>query len=74
MGRPKKHEDRKTYRREWQRAKQRKEGQEERYKRFKALLDDVLEYEKQGLTYSEIAQELTNDYKYILAINKEIKK
>lgn len=74
MGRPKKHEDRKKYRREWQRAKQRKEGQEERYKRFKTLLDDVLEYEKQGLTYSEIAQELTNDYKYILSINKEIKK
>lgn len=70
MARPKIHEDRKTYQREWQRAKQRKSAQEQRAIRFKQLLDDVLMYEQQGMTYQEIANELAKDYKYKLTIRE----
>ena len=71
MARPRIHEDRKTYQREWQRAKQRKSAQEQRTARFKQLLIDIVVYEQQGMTYQEIAEELAKDYKYKLTINKE---
>lgn len=71
MARPKTHEDRRTYQREWQRAKQRKSAQEQRAVRFKRLLDDVVMYEQRGMTYQEIAEELAKDFNYKLTINKE---
>ena len=70
MARPKIHEDRKEYQREWQRAKQRKQAREQRATRFKRLLEDVLMYEQQGMTYQEIAEELAKDYKYKLTIKE----
>lgn len=70
MARPKIHEDRAVYQREWQRAKHRKQAQEQRAVRFKRLLDDVLMYEQQGMTYQEIAEELAKDYKYKLTIKE----
>lgn len=71
MARPRIHEDRKQYRREWQREYYKRMNGNKRYKNFKTLVDDVLEYEKQGLTYSEIAQELANDYKYKLSVKEK---
>lgn len=70
MARPKIHEDRKTYQREWQRAKQRKQVQEQRTTRFKRLLADVLMYEQQGMAYQEIAEELAKDFNYKLTIKE----
>lgn len=70
MARPRIHEDRKTYQREWQRAKQRKQVQEQRATRFKRLLADVLMYEQQGMTYQEIAEELAKDFNYKLTIKE----
>lgn len=70
MARPKIHEDRKTYQREWQRAKQRKQVQEQRTTRFKRLLADVLMYEQQGMAYQEIAKELAKDFNYKLTIKE----
>lgn len=71
MARPKIYEDRKEYQREWQRTKQRKQVQEQRTTRFKRLLDDVLMYEQQGMSYQEIAEELAKDFNYKLTISKE---
>lgn len=70
MARPRIHEDRKEYQREWQRAKQRKQVQEQRATRFKRLLADVLMYEQQGMTYQEIAEELAKDFNYKLTIKE----
>lgn len=70
MARPKTHEDRRTYQREWQRAKQRKLAQEQRAVRFKRLLDDVMMYEQRGMTYQEIADELAKDFRYRLTIKE----
>lgn len=70
MGRPKIHEDRKEYQREWQFKRNRQNAMPDRVKKFKVLLADILEYEQQGMTYQEIAVELASNYKYRLTVKE----
>lgn len=64
------YEDRKEYQRIWQRKYVRGKYIEKRRENFMRLLEDIMAYEMQGLTYSEIAVKLTNDYKYRLTIKE----